>query len=601
MIETFVASFERYKARMLERPFWRLVSHFGLRLFAAGDAGEGELNLGIGAILALLASPGGFISILLFNKYSSLLRWVRGQLEFDPYPASLGDQYFFFAFSVAITGIVTVLKWDSIFPDRRDYANLAPLPIPARTIFLANITAIVALAVIFAIDVNMFSSVLFSMDVTINLKFHDFLAFGATHVIGVLLASLFTFFALFAIIGLLMVVLPEAAFRRASIYVRVGVVTALLLLLCYSFAVMPMLTAPAGTRGKIFELLPPVWFLGLSRALLHRADPDLARLGLMGLKLTGLAVITAASVYVLSYYRHFIRLPEMLETTTRRNRSRTWDAMGRLTDRLMLRTPFERAEYRFAMKTLLRSDRHLLFFGGFAGLGVVIASQTLASAVAHPAAEPGVPGIAILSLPFIISYTVICGLRFVFDLPAELRANWVHQAIVDYDQHAAAPLARKIMLSFVWPWQVLVALPLYALYFGGTSAGWSLVGWNLAGWTLAAGHTAVVMSASFCLASVLLRRYRKLPFTCAYSAWKQNATVMVVLYALGFLLICTTVPEWERRLLRHSPWLLWLLAALLFAAWKLYARFRYDELDETHLLFEDAEVAEYQWLNLQGR
>ena len=573
---------------MLTQPFWRLVSHFGLRLTAAGDAGEGELNLGIGAILALLAAPGGFISILLFNKYSSLLRWVRGQLEFDPYPASLGDQYFFFAFSVAITGIVTVLKWDSIFPDRRDYANLAPLPIRTRTIFLANITAIITLAVIFAVDVNLFSSFLFSMDVTINLKFHDFLAFSATHALGVLLASLFTFFALFAIIGLLMVVLPEAAFRRVSIYARMAVVTALLLLLCYSFAVLPLLTAPAGTRGKVFELLPPVWFLGLSRTLLHRADPDLMRLGMMGLKLTGLAMVTAAGVYVLSYYRHFIRLPEMLDTTTaRRNRSRVWNMLGRAADRIMLRTPFERAEYRFAMKALLRSDRHMLFFGGFAGLGVVIAAQTLASAFAHPpAAAPGLPGVAILSLPFIISYTVICGLRFVFELPAELRANWLHRAIVDYDQHQAARLARKIMLTFVWPWLALVALPIYARAFG---------------WTLAAGHVAVVMTASYCLAGVLLRRYRKVPFTCAYAPWKQSATVMAVLYALGFLMFVTTVPEWERIFLRRSPWMLWLLAAMIFAAWKLYAWFRYDELDETHLVFEEPEAAGYQWLNLQGR
>src|ERR1043166_7910769 len=102
------------RERLLMKPFGRLVSHFGMRLFSGmGEAGEGGLGLSVGAIMAMLAAPGAFISILLFDKYSSLLRWIRGAgrlTPFDPYAASLSDQYFFFAFSMTITGIVTVLK-----------------------------------------------------------------------------------------------------------------------------------------------------------------------------------------------------------------------------------------------------------------------------------------------------------------------------------------------------------------------------------------------------------------------------------------------------------------------------------------------------------
>src|SRR5437899_9202104 len=98
---------------MLERPFWRLVAHFGMRLFSGG--GEGGLELGVGAILALLASPGAFITILLLDKYSGLLRYFRGNRPFDAYASSLPDQSFFLTFSITITGIVTVLTRYSIF------------------------------------------------------------------------------------------------------------------------------------------------------------------------------------------------------------------------------------------------------------------------------------------------------------------------------------------------------------------------------------------------------------------------------------------------------------------------------------------------------
>jgi len=423
--------------RLLERPFCRLAAHFGMKLFSG--SGEGGLELGAGTVLALLAAPGAFISIMLLDKYSSLLRFFRGNIPFDPYAASITDQYFFLTFSMAITGIVTVLKWDNIFPDRRDYMNLAPLPIATSQIFLANVTAIVLIAVAFAVDVNAVSSLFFPMVVTMEQpKFAAYVQFARAHFAGVLLASLFVSFALFALIGTLMVLLPDSVFRRISIYVRVLVVILLLGLLCSTFAVAPLLsTLHAGTPSPL-RWLPPIWFLGLSRTIMGKADAALAQVGTIGLWAVIAVAILAPLVYVLSYYHYFIRIPETLDTTLRSRAPRILFPM-RLMDWFVLRSAYERATYRFAMKTLLRNDRHSLIFGGFAGLGIVIASQTLLSAVNQkPSAAPSA---AMISVPFTLAYFLICGLRFVFDLPAELRANWVHRAILASDQQAPADAA----------------------------------------------------------------------------------------------------------------------------------------------------------------
>ena len=93
-------------------------------------------------MLSLLALPGALYSTLLFEKYSTLLLWMRGQHNFDPVTATVPDEYFFIVLSMVVTGAVAVWRWDSIFPDRRDYVNLVPLPISTRVIFLANLTAI---------------------------------------------------------------------------------------------------------------------------------------------------------------------------------------------------------------------------------------------------------------------------------------------------------------------------------------------------------------------------------------------------------------------------------------------------------------------------
>ena len=78
----------------------------------------------------------------MFDKYGSFLQWMLGHNHFDVLAIALPDEYFLIVLSMVVTGVVAVWRWDSIFPDRRDYANLVPLPISTRTIFLANLMAI---------------------------------------------------------------------------------------------------------------------------------------------------------------------------------------------------------------------------------------------------------------------------------------------------------------------------------------------------------------------------------------------------------------------------------------------------------------------------
>ena len=567
-----------------QRPFWRLVEHFGTRIFQTGsESGDDELDLGIGTMFALLASPGAFASMFLFDKYSSLIRFIRGNAPFDPYDASLPDSYFFIVFSMVITGAVTLLKWDVIFPDRRDYMNLAPLPLRTRSIFLANLLAVVSLAVLFAIDVNAVSSVMFP--VLVNLEhgtFMLFLYFAGVHMLSVLLAGLFIFFAMFALIGALMLALPRRLFRRVSLYLRVAGIMYLLTLLVTSFAVPTVLRHLHGTIPLRIYLLPPAWFLAFSRVLVGRATPELSALARFGFTALLMVIVTALVLYGASYRRHFTHIPESTDTAFKKRFSRRW-ILNPLSHRWLLRTPFQKACYPFILRTLMRSERHLLFLGAFAGLGLVIASQDLLFGFSHQAGlSSSVPSTSLLAIPLVLSYFLICGLRFVFEMPTELRANWVHKMIVDPEKHESAAVSCKVILTFIWPWLVLIALPVYAYYWG---------------WMIALEHTVVVLLWSWCLTGLLLLRFRKIPFTCSYPPWHEYSVVLVVFYVLGLYFFTTVTAGIEVRLLPH-PVRLAIFVAGVFIGWRMLMKHKAPTPFEQRLIFEEQPVSPVETLNL---
>ena len=179
---------------------------------------------------------------------ASLIRWMRGDGAFDPFIATIPDEYFFIVLSMVVTGTAAIWRWDALFLDRRDYTNIIPLPISLRRIFVGNFAAILLLAAALTLDVNAASFVLFPIAVVgsqNSLSF--FLRFGAGHAVTVVLASAFSFFAVFAVIGLLMAVLPYALFRRISLYVRFVIALFFLGLLATSFTV-PSYLAQAGAN-----------------------------------------------------------------------------------------------------------------------------------------------------------------------------------------------------------------------------------------------------------------------------------------------------------------------------------------------------------------
>ena len=568
---------ERWYQALARRPFWILTGHFARRMFSSDE--PGEMSMGLGVVLGMLAVPGAFSSLFMLDKYSTLLQYFRGQTHFDPIRASAADEYFFVVLSMTITALIVVLRWNRLFPDRRDFANLAVLPLPIYHIFLANFVALLGLAVIFAIDVNCVSSVFFPLFVTMDQdRAAAFIHFAVPHVVTVLLSSFFSFFVIFALVGTLMFVLPRKLFRVLSLYLRILLVIATLITF-FSNLFIQMLTGHV--PGSASSYLPSVWFLGFFETWLGITKPGMAILGDRAVHALVAAVFVSVLAYGLSYRRHFLRLAEESEALPSSHRTLRLSLPRRATRWVFPSEP-ELGIAAFALKTLFRSEQHLLFFGGYLGVGLVLVAEfAITSRPDSPLAA--VPPTDILAIPLLIGFFVITGLRFVSDIPAALEANWVFQLSLDHRRASPASIMRKLMLLLVIPWQILVCGPVTANFYG---------------WTTALLHTTFILTISLLIVNLLLVRFHKIPFTCSRVIETRQVFVrfLVCLFAVvAAVPALAGLEQWA--LLRPSRF--GILAILAATAALAIRRHREGAPDQDRLLlFEDRPPAQFEWLKL---
>jgi hypothetical protein len=561
------------------RSFPTLLRVFIGRVFhGGGDSGASEMDVALGVVLILLALPGVMVSLLLFEKYGSLIRWMRGDGVFDPFTATIPDEYFFIVLSMVVTGAAAIWRWDALFLDRRDYTNIIPLPISLRRIFVGNFAAILLLAAALTLDVNAASFVLFPVAVVGSQNSLSlFLRFGAGHAVTVVLASAFSFFAVFAVIGLLMAILPYALFRRISLYVRFVIALFFLGLLATSFTVPSYLAQAERMNAGGISSLPPVWFLGICETLWGSGhNPFFAAMTRSALSALGISLAVAVLSYALSFRRSFIRIPETAEVGPL-PRSQFHLLPVNLFDRAILRDPPQRACFHFITRTLLRSEAHLQIASAFVAMGLVVSAQCLASAIhTNSATMLRNPSEDFLSIPFILSFCIILGIRFAFEIPADLRANWVFAVWIDHDALQTRPIARKILLTFS-------LAPLVPICFVSSAILW--------GFGIGLLHTVIFAACAVAFVELLLLRFRKIPFTCTYPPFQSHSALILVGYLFGFVIFTSYLPELELWSLAE-PWRTSLFIPLVGAVLVSVQQYRKQMLDmDKHLIFEESSAS----------
>ena len=524
--------------------FRELARHFFARFFDNDlVSADGDMRSTVINILAILAAPGMLLPFLFYIKYVNMVNlpmYVRDL-------ASLGEKEFFICFSMTVMGLVTVIEWEMLFPDRRDYANLAPLPIRLRTMFGAKIVALLAFLAVFSLAINAFSPILFPAVVTARGSLASVLVFARCHVISVLAANAFVFFLCVALQGLLMNLLGHRALLRVSPYIQFALVSALILMFLLSGRIVSELHLHQPNSAAVY-LFPPLWFLGLYQTQLgwtNQVFRDLAASARLAVAWTTAAALAA---YLLSYQRHVRRSLESGDALSAEP-SAAGRIMGRVLDRFVVRDGLQQASFYFIWKTLTRSRRHKLFFAAYVAVGCALVFEGLAVLVARgrnswmyrPIPE-------LLPAPLILSFFILCGMRHVFAVPAELRANWLFRVSDRGEARRCLAGVKKAMMVFG-------VLPLFALLLPLHVILW--------GWRMALLHILFGAIVSWLLVDVLLAGFDKLPFTCSYLPGKANLKVSWPIYLFGFTTYLSAMVTLEYWMLQRPARFVWLAAVVV--------------------------------------
>ncbi len=498
-----------------------LLRHFFGRFFDNElVSGEGDTVASFAKIIGAIAAPG-LVCFWLMPKYSVLAYEPPAVAE----AASFPDKLLFLTFSMAIMGFVTVLEWDALFPDRRDFTILIPLPIRLESIFSAKIVSLCAFVLVFFVAANAFSTFLYPfISMRGSSTFLGVMYRMFVHAEVTLAGTCFVFFFFVGLQGLLINVLSFRAFKRVSTYVQLIAVFALLMMLLLSFD--PGSLLHSGKHRDLLYYFPPMWFLGLYETLLHEREP---LSGAAAIAMRALWLVIGASVvaYLLCYQRHVKR---SLESEDILDVVPAWIStrLCAFADRFVIRNPLEQASFYFTSKTIVRSRKHWLYLAAYAGVGFALVVQGLIGSSSK---------LSLLSVPLILSFFLLSGMRFVFTLPAELRANWVFQLSEADGRRECLSGVRKAMFLFGVLPIFASLLPVYIFLWG---------------WAAAFFHTFFDVTLSLLLIELLLLKFHKIPFTCSYLPGKANITALWFVYWLGFATYAYSMASLEAWILQSG-------------------------------------------------
>jgi hypothetical protein len=430
-------------------------------------------------------------------------------------------------------GLVALVIWENVFPDRRDARILGSLPIRSRTLIAARLGALGALAGIFILGMNAVPTLVYGPILS---------GFGgaltpihgvAAHFVATTAAGAFVFFGLIALQGLLLNVTGRRLAERLSIVLQIVFVVALLQMIFFFPRVLPLVGRDLSnlTAHPIMRYVPSVWFLALYDVICGRPSSGSAGPAALAALLTVVVIVSAAGLFAATHGRLMKRALETKDAAGSANRlvsAAAWWMNTRL-----IRSNTTRAVFHFTVKTMTRSRTHRMLVALYAGVALaLVLSGFIPLVMTTGLAGLTRPTLPLLSAPFVLMFFSLAGMRSAFAIPVEPKANWIVRMLEPANRSAAINGAGASML-------LAVVLPI------------SVLAWISSLVLLDARHAFV--HAAFCillgwlLTELLVLTLLKIPFTCTYYPGLSKMRTFWPLYLTAFTTFSYTTPLIEQK------------------------------------------------------
>lgn len=473
---------------------------------------------------------GQFVTIFLFFSICCALPGVLIGMGL-PQEATWKPEHFFIATTMVVAGAISVMLWDSAFPDRRDVLVLGPLPVRMSTLFAAKVAALFSAPGLAIVALNICTGLTWPLVFGYHRGSfaHGLLAWPA-YWVTMAAAGVFVFCVLLTLQGVLANVLPRQLFLRLSALLQAGLLCGMLCVYLLEPSLESTKALLAGQNQRMLAWLPTYWFLGMFQQLNGSMRPEfvpLARRAWVGL---GVSVLGAASALVLSYFRMMQKIVEQPEIVpvVRSVALPGWMGGGL---RLALTM--------FSLRTLMRSREHRMILSFYLGIGLaVVVAWGKTSADDAGRAATGIPVTALLA-SVLMMLLAVRALRVVVAMPITLKANWVMQLTQVRRERA---YRRAVRVS----WLVLTVMPVLVV-----AAGSLLMGYRQGPVWL---HLALLLAIGVLAVEVCLATFPKVPFACSYLPGKANIHFIFWATLAGLIWLLREALEFESRLLLRPWW-----------------------------------------------
>ena len=235
-------------------------------------------------------------------------------------------------------------------------------------------------------------------------------------------------------------------------------------------------------------------------------------------------------------------------------------------------SPLTTAVLLFSLRALTRSRQHRLAFAFYLSIVFAIALGTLKFGILVPAPHPLTQDF-LLNTILMMSFAVI-GLRSVFSLPISLNANWVLRItqLRPTPDYTAATRTTLLLLAVA---PILVASAILSATFRPLHE--------------VAAHLFILLLLGCLLAELSLIGFYKVPFTCSYLPGKSNVQFLFWGFLVLFVPLAMKFVSLEQRAFTHPPALLVIIGSLLALLAALRA-FNHHQAKHAAIYFEELPV-----------
>jgi hypothetical protein len=494
---------------------FELIRHFMRRMFDGewSSTPEQWRSAAIGAVSLFL--PAGILLVregALDPKYAAkyrLLAMAAGPAGVRG--AAIADELALVTLLICVTGLMALIEWQSLFPSGRDYLALASLPVRSRQVFTARFVSVLLFSSVLIAAMNFLPSLIAPMEFGGGWRVDSsFWLRAGAQAVSSGLACFFVFFAILALQGVLLNVLPAKLFARVSVYVQGALAGVFLLGGLYSWSIKEWNPETIARLPEFGAWLPPVWFAGLHQTLTGGSGPFFTAMAQRGQLAAGMAVVLAMGTYFVSYRRYRRVLLEAPARLARAGHARPL--------RVLAWSPRREAVMDFMAKTLARSRTHRLMWLVYLGAAVaVLLNSSLIDGALFARSQGWSKALRFLVLywPLASSVVLLNGFRHVLSVPAEWRANWIFQITESQGRAEWMSAVERFVMAYA-------IAPIYLVLFP--------VAARVLGWPMALRMTVLQLLISLSIFEALFYSWQKLPFTCSYVPAERPLVGVVAKY-----------------------------------------------------------------------